>query len=64
MHVFHVNYFILNRVGLGYLPCVYMGKLECLGGKTNGSCLSVLEASEMMDCDVIHHLKSQSLFYS
>ena len=55
---------MLNRVGLGYLPCVYMGKPEYPGGKTNGSCLSILEASEMMDCDVIHHLKSQSLFYS
>lgn len=64
MHVFHVNYFILNRVGLRYLPCVYMGKPEYPGGKTNGSCLSILEASEMMGCEVIHHLKSQLLYYS
>ena len=39
IHVFHANYFMLNRVGLGCLPCIYIGNPEYPNGKANCSCL-------------------------
>ena len=58
--------FYIEQGRPGVLTMRLHGKTGISGwkNKINGSCLSILEASEMMGCEVIHHLKSQLLYYS